>query len=355
MADTTRANRLPAQPSVHGKAKSVAATFALAVCVGFLLAPWAGTAVPLLSPAPPDAFTSFIASNRVALLEKIRSSGVVHEGQQWDDQGDPMVALASQSQKEPPPVALVLLIRAALQDKPKGTRLRDPLVIACLVAALQAQNPTLRQIALQDLKSSAAPSSLTSHAKQMVQSWECIHDYDLVWLVVAADRVVGAAFVNTLQQKTNARIPLEIHARAGDSAAERELIEDFLQETNAFTKGELAERLGYVATSNALLTIVQEFRSPLVVDTPSCAYSLRYKILLGLRDAYPDAPLFNEDLSRLKSAITDIQKPSAVEKMSKGYFDEVEKWCETNFDVQWKEPRPTFPLYQLHIFSERRR
>jgi len=71
-----------------------------------LAGPTVAGAVPLVSHAPPDAFSSFIASNRVGLVERIRSSGYIREGQEWGSQGDLLAALGSGKQGEPPSAVL---------------------------------------------------------------------------------------------------------------------------------------------------------------------------------------------------------------------------------------------------------
>lgn len=315
------------------------------VVTAFLIALCARSTVAADSHAFADAFSSFIASNRMALADYIRSSGYVGDDQEAAPQRDLLTALASGTRAEASGALLSLLVGSALHNKPEGTRIRVPLVVTCLVTGLSANSPETRKLALRFITAHVAPSSLTDHMEELSQSWELVREYDLLRIIAAADHTRGRTFVNELVEQ-GCEVPIEIRARTGDQLAERDLIARFLRATDVAVKGELACKLGFAASSNALMAIVPEIRSPEVVEKTYYAYSLRYKILMGLREAYPDEPLFNEELSEVVRRTRNCGDTTTAESQSEGYFDRVEKWCETRFGVRWKQARPPFLLWQ---------
>jgi hypothetical protein len=311
----------------------------------FLVALCTRSTVAADSHAFADAFSSFIASKRVVLADHIRSSGYVGDDQEGAPRRDLLTALASGTKAEASAGLLSLVVGSTLHNKPEGTRIREPLVVACLVTALRAESPETRKLALRFITVHVPPSSLTDHLEELIQSWELVREYDLLRIIAAADHARGRIFVNKLVEK-GYEVPIEIRARTGDQLAERDLVAHFLRETDVAVKGELAYKPGFAASSNALIAIVPEIRSPEVVEKTYYAYSLRYKILMGLREAYPDEPLFNEDLSEVVRRTRNCGDTTTAESQSEGYFDRVEKWCETKFGVRWKQARPPFLLWQ---------
>ena len=113
------------------------------------------------------------------------------------------------------------------------------------------------------------------------------------------------------------------------------MIQRFVSETNVAVKGELALKLGYVGTTNAVLVLAKELRSPLKVDEQQYFYSLRYRILQALGRAYPDEEMFNEELNFV------TEGPNyGIQTDQERYLDRVEHWAEKEYGITWRNERP---------------
>ena len=258
--------------------------------------------------------------------------------------------------------------------------IEEDFVIDCLVSALYQDS--LRSIAFSDIFDHVKPSALKRHDKWIIGIWEKMKfEHKLLFLIGSLDTDESRKFIRQLIQKegyieipedVKARvkdkdilkelrerfrieIPDEIRAKVGNLEIQKRLIEQFQKESDAKTKGELALKLGYIGTQEAVLALVKEIRTPLIVEDKQKAfvrpksYSVRYKIIEALGKAFPDEELFNDELQEIIQNTAGVNDDKIYESRGGDYYDRVEKWCQEKFNIQWENPRPPFLLLKGEI------
>lgn len=319
-----------------------------------------------------DAFLSYIASNKVQLIEYICNtnknkvyrytydSNTVEKLKIWDVGQVPSRDFTRE--------LFYSVNNVGLYALSKGKWIDDKIAISFFVAALRSKDTDMFERAKEQLKV-LSPTALTEYEGVLIevarkQPFAC--PIELLSVIARISRTPSTevkALVSEQPKKyaenpryfgTECRVPLEILARIGDQDAERELILAFQRETNGVTKCALANKLGYAASSNALRTIAQEFRNPLVVgtilETPfrrGGKYSMRYAILRGLRQAFPDDPLFTSEMAVAVKCVEEYDnillkgyETKACYAPVHAYFDKVEAWMTSRYNVKWNVSRP---------------
>ena len=236
---------------------------------------------------------------------------------------------------------LVICSRFKNGRHPSSRYVDETVIIDCLVAALSL--PDSHSLARNFLFEYARPSQLRARVNRLIRAWDCMMDWRLVFLIGLTDSVEAKHFVDGLLER-NEKVPEEIRARLGDIGTEERLVKRFRNESDPVKKGELALKLGYVATPGCVYALACELRNPLRFETHWDIYSVRYKVLQGLGRSLPHHALFNDELLVVVDATSGIGDDATAEKYSGGYIGRVEQWAAKTFRIVWQRPRPPFLL-----------
>ena len=224
-------------------------------------------------------------------------------------------------------------------------RIGDDAVIDLLVASLQSPDANLRQLSLTYLWKYVSPDRLRGRVDGLVEAWGVTQD-DLLLLLLGETGTTEAQDLLREIMPSRRDVPRKLRARVYGGAAAVDLIQSFYAETDPEAKGRLALELGYVASPAAISALAGEFRTPLVVETRYYSYSVRYRILMGLRRALPSERLFGQELTDVVRATQDLGSEQHAERVGNPYIDRVERWCEGRFEIEWDKPRPAFLLWR---------
>lgn len=224
-------------------------------------------------------------------------------------------------------------------------------IIECLVLALHLPDQSVQERALDYLIEEVRPARLKQYDVTIAKAGAGVKDSN-VWLLLArvgtpeCTKAVEEYIRNAPSPKA---IGIVLPARMGDREKEQELLDTFKKEQDVKTKGRLARYLAEVGTDASIRAIAQELRSPVKRTVHSEVISLRYYLLLALRRAFPDEPLFNEELEKVSRATYDKEGDKA-EVASNGYFDRVEEWAAKTCGITtWDQPRPPFLLKRFKL------
>ncbi len=226
--------------------------------------------------------------------------------------------------------------------------IRQEAVVACFVQGLFHPDESVRAAALDFLTDDTPSSEYRRYAKQIVAAWPMTRNGDQYIKLLAATRTEEAnAFLRRLAADSplgQRFLPDEVWAKLGDGTRELALIKRFETQTNAAFKGRLALTLGFVGTTNAVVALARELRTPLVVDQPGRYYSVRLKILEALGQAFPESRMFNEDFRQMLETRNFDVEGAGIDMVQERYLDRVEAWCQQQFGIQWQRERPKGPL-----------
>ena len=235
------------------------------------------------------------------------------------------------------------------KDEKRYQYIKEALTIDCIALLLHAEEEGLRTSSKTYFKKRVNSHYLnSSHLELLISAWNRwpdIRSIDLLSLIAGTEDPNSTAFVQNLMRQGE-KIPDKIRAKMGDKEIEKRMISNFLKEEDPEKKGEIALELGYIGSPDCIYALASEMRTPLIVETPRYAYSVRYKILQGLQWAFPEEELFNEVLLWVKARSIANYNIARVEKHYGVYYDLVEKWCAQQYQIKWKRERPPFLLYQ---------
>lgn len=308
-----------------------------------------------------DPFVAYVASNRAQLAEFIvgeYARGYIRGGTKADNENE-VKSLKAWGMGLGEGLACDRLV-SRVADVAKynmqgesiqtGAWITNRIVISFLVAALRSEDRYIPERAKNELIN-VFPPALSEHEAEMID----LGANAPLRILARINRNPSTALKSLVEKRcpNMASLPREILARIGDQAAEQALIADFTRENDARAKGELAVKLGYVASSNTLIAIAKEFRSPLIVNpedrthTIGREYSIRYKILLGLREAFPAEALFSDELAEVVKQTercfmdrVTAEKTKRCAAVSNSYYDKVEEWLTVQFGIRWEMARP---------------
>lgn len=311
------------------------------------------------SEAKSDPFVAYVASNRAQLAEFIVEAynrGYLRRGNASDNTNEitrlEVWGMGLGAGLERDRLVHRVIDVAEYSTPPGGGWITNRLAISFLVAALRSKERDLGlAVSAENALVNVFPPALAEHEAEMIK----LDDRAPLRILARINRNPSTDVKSLVEEASRSwtDMPREILARIGDRAAEQALVDEFTRETDARAKGELALKLGYVASSNALIAIATEFRSPLVVYPEQRIhwiggeYLLRYKILLGLREAFPEVPLFSEELSEVVKQTEGCflgglssERTKRCAAISNSYYDKVEEWLTAQFGVRWERPRP---------------
>jgi len=113
-------------------------------------------------------------------------------------------------------------------------------------------------------------------------------------------------------------------AALGDESEEDAFTKPFQAAIAPQEKMDLAMRLARIGTRSAMKVLAEEMRSPLVLVVPnSYELSVRTEIAKALRFRHPECAF----LERIESDAD---------------YERIERFCEIEYGVEWKRPRPAF-------------
>jgi hypothetical protein len=239
---------------------------------------------------------------------------------------------------------LVALFRCSRCDDRNRARrwITDRVVADYLLLCVKCDKPNVADLALATLVKHVKPSYLRTRTGLLIERWGQLQNSDLLRLIGETDTVEGREFLLQLRAE-GTWAPEEVWARCCDSSLRRHLIDGFLAEVDSWRKAQLAYKLGYVGAPDCVYALARSMRE--AGRYGKQRVSIRYDILQALQVALPDEPLFNEKL--------DLARTKFSEQDDGGYIDEVEKWCERSFGIEWKTDRPTGPIWGLRFIIER--
>ena len=123
-------------------------------------------------------------------------------------------------------------------------------------------------------------------------------------------------------------------ARLGNKEYEAKFIGEFKSAKRPGDKLRLARDLAYVASESACRTLAEDLRNPEKVETSGLC-SVRVFIIEALSMAYPDEQI--------------LWRPHPLsEPQDDSYYENIERWAETKFNISWSQPRPPF-FYMMDL------
>ncbi|MFO0984358.1 MAG: hypothetical protein U1E76_21975 [Planctomycetota bacterium] len=225
-----------------------------------------------------------------------------------------------------------------------GSWIASPLVLEGLVHALCDPSATVTNYAMEQLWERGRPTALQPFAKELCEAWPRLQDERILCMLGALQ---GERAMSYLAQVGD--LPRAVRARRDPKQAQA-LLDEFAHEQEGSKKAKLAAELGYVGSSDAVRALVSALRSPVVLVAGLETTSLRYHVLRALRRAFPDEPLFGDELERVVMRTKNVASPIRAEAQSDHYFERVETWCQERFPGRlWSEPRPEFLLVNVKV------
>jgi len=237
--------------------------------------------------------------------------------------------------------ALLSLSLQRSAGRPPKRFVQDELFVTSLIYSLLDPDHKVRAAASSYLAAHVLPSESQSNQVQLlIMAWPKDQSDALARVIAATGTVQAAALLKDLEGQ-GVRLPDEVRAKLGERGVEDRLLASFGGEMNAASKGEMALKLGYIGSSNAVLALTRELRSPLFVDGPNERYSLRYRILEALGRAMPYDVRFTEDLNFVTRAPL-----YGIKVDQEKYLDGIEAWAEGTLKMTWQSNRPAGPLWE---------
>ncbi len=236
-----------------------------------------------------------------------------------------------------------------------GEFVRNDTAVACLVQALTYPDREVREIAQDRLEQITRASEYRAYVTQLIAAWRQNSSFELLDLIAMTHTAEGNAFLRHLQAEHGfwaTNWLEEISADLGEPGVEGRLIKRFLSETNAQAKCDLALTLGRIGSTNAVLALVKELRTPLMVEKNTGRLSVRAKIIEALGLAFPESRLFNEELQEVRHNSSGNEQ--SVKERQAPYIEKVERWCQERFGITWQRERPDEPLFTFEPFFRRR-
>lgn len=138
-------------------------------------------------------------------------------------------------------------------------------------------------------------------------------------------------------------VPLEIRARLGDNLSEDTLINNFINEADYDKKSKYVKYLIYVGTDRCIKNIIINFNQPFFKvikykKSDSCiSESIRYPVLIGFRQIFPENALFNARLQEFNPFFNGFNRPEEVTR----YLNEFKFWAKSKYGVEPVDPDPT--------------
>jgi HEAT repeat protein len=214
-----------------------------------------------------------------------------------------------------------------------GNLIRDPKIIDILVQYGIAQHGAARDYCIEALQSLVPASLLRDYGRILSDNLKQWPDAYALLLAAKAKSPEAVPVVDSLRrdaywaQQEQTAIAA---AALGDTAVERTLTQKFLETKEPKEKMHLARSLGFVGTHSALEALAGEMRSDLIYEMPKVYFrSVRVDIMAALSFNYPDKTFLYDN------AVQDDD----------GYA-RVEQFCEQEFGIKWKTPRPPYLTIQ---------
>lgn len=133
-----------------------------------------------------------------------------------------------------------------------------------------------------------------------------------------------------------------IRARLGNEEQQDSLISDYIKEKDYRKKRSLVSMLSYVGSDTCIKTLIRNFNEPLfdfiyVGRKPpfSRCYreSIRYPILLGFRQSFPENPMFNSELNTYDDFMLGLVKCNDSIMVQK-YLSRFKAWAKAMYNVE---------------------
>ena len=213
---------------------------------------------------------------------------------------------------------------------PKGGNIiRNRTILAILIDSGLARPGTVRDYCLEALLRSVPSALLKEHGATLTENIKQWPDATGLLVLAKAKPQEAVPFINELMQSPDwidTRETSIAGAALGDSKVEQKFITEFLGTTNPEQKAALARDLGFIGTQPALYALAGEMRTNLIIEMPMVSLrSVRVDIMAALSYVFPDKPFLYDN------AVFD----------DSGYA-RVEAFCEEQFGVIWKTPRPRY-------------
>lgn len=213
-------------------------------------------------------------------------------------------------------------------------------VLNILIATLDDGIDDLRELSLDLLYDHARSDTLATYVAELTAAIDHNINEKLYLLLGMTDNLGLLPVLHNLQIE-GIEIPPEVFARLGDASLQNQFILDYQNETDPEKKGELAMKLGYIASNNAVTAIAQDMRSPLAIITRYYEISHRYAIVQALHRVYSHEFLFTTRLMQILNRDHDELRESGA---GDTYMSEVESWLSSHLGIIYTAPRPSFLL-----------
>lgn len=210
-----------------------------------------------------------------------------------------------------------------------GVLVRDPAVVATLVAAGGLQQDDAKELCYDALLYAVPRPLLRPHHAALIEDLRR-HPDATTFLVVARLHDDRAAPVVAALQEQDPTWLLTTESQCaaaayGDRLTELSAVARFVATGDPREKSALARQLGWMGTPLALRSLGQALRTPLLHDDFPLRHSCRVEVVEGLRTTYTDAaPLFESRFT------------------SDAAYDEAERFVSEVLGVTWTTPRPPF-------------
>lgn len=224
-----------------------------------------------------------------------------------------------------------VLVAIACESDPAGM-ISDRQIVSILLNEGSTLADGAYMQALDRLAKKTSPSILGEFGKALAKLAKRSPDPSLFLVIAKAKAQEALPELEGLRDdpRWNDDECLEIALAAlGDKPLENKFTKAFLASQEPSEKIELARKLGQIGSRSALRALAQEMRTPLIYEMPgNSESSVRVEIASAIGYNYPDKPF-----------LMSVQEESDYER--------IEKFCESEFGIEWKTPRPPFLVFNL--------
>ncbi|MEI7989397.1 MAG: hypothetical protein WCI88_10170 [Chloroflexota bacterium] len=202
--------------------------------------------------------------------------------------------------------------------------IEDRKTVELLITALGSADRDIRKVALKSLAWETRQKDLT-HFQDLIKSRLSATMTENEFLLLGRLSLNQSEKIALL---THATKHPEIAARQGDSNVEQLLIGKFTSEHDYYEKSNLARQLGYIATRNCALALIEALSSNVSIKGVYDDRSIRCNVLLALGQIYQDEPLFTTDANLIADNGDDILESHYGKEK---YVKAVDAWVRQHF------------------------
>lgn len=227
-----------------------------------------------------------------------------------------------------------LLVNLAV-ELDRSHLLRNPRILSILLDEASIRDDEAYRFALDRIFALTPPSSLLEYSRTLAFLASEAPTPELFLVIAKAKAIHAREAISGLSQhpQWGASDERKIACAAlGDLQLESDYIQRFQQTNDPQEKIDLAKRLGWIGSRHCLKVLALEIRSPITYRI-SHIYeaSIRPEIAKAIQHCCPEI----EFLSRIES---------------NDDYGKIEEFCQSEFQVQWKYPRP--PFLTIHCLAK---